>query len=284
MTIPKFDEGRSTAIREGLMQLARPTPSRRPWMGVAAIALASALTGGAVSAAVAVGLNPPISNPAPIPNPDGSVAAGNPGVAAPAGVQPGAPIISLLGSSVSQNVAGRVAIPLNHPAAATHVRATVTCLTAGSISWGPDAGGNNPSSGCAATDSVEQRTSWMDFALSDGDVLYVDSGDGAEAIVSLQFVNQVETAWGVNARGETFGVSKPGFGEPDLLAVVATNDKPGYVNRGELADADGTTAAESFDSPGDALAWQESMKGKRISIPVYESDGVTVVGEFVIQY
>ena len=35
-------------------------------------------------------------------------------------------------------------------------------------------------------------------------------------------------------------------------------------------------------SPADAIAQQEATAGKSRSVPVYESDGETVIGEFVI--
>lgn len=287
MSIPTFSEQRSAAIQVGLERVVdhREAPSRRrlPWVGVTAIALASALAGGALSTAVAGGLNPPISTVSPITNPDGTVQSGNPGVPAPTGVQPGAPIISLLGTSVSQAVNGSQEIQLSPPEGATHARVTLNCTTAGTLSWGLDAGGNNPSSTCYSSD-VGQSQSQMDFDLSNGNILYVAAADEAQAIVTVQFINQVETAWGVNSRGETFGATKPGFGEPNLVAVVATNGQAGYVNAEELAEADGSAAAETFDSPEDALEWQDSMRGQSIDIPVYESDGTTVVGEFVIQH
>lgn len=40
---------------------------------------------------------------------------------------------------------------------------------------------------------------------------------------------------------------------------------------------------ESFDSPADALAWQEQMAGRTIVVPVYEADGKTRIGDFVLQ-
>ncbi|WP_166874524.1 hypothetical protein [Salinibacterium sp. ZJ450] len=121
----------------------------------------------------------------------------------------------------------------------------------------------------------------MDFPLTVDSTLYIAAAPTVEAIVSTQFVHQIETAWGVNARGQTFGASKPGFGEPDLLAVESAEGNPGYVNASELGEANGMS--ESFDSPEDALEWQESTKGQRISIPMYESDGITVVGEIILQ-
>lgn len=51
----------------------------------------------------------------------------------------------------------------------------------------------------------------------------------------------------------------------------------------DLADANGTTAAESFSSPGDALEWQESMRACA-SRSRYERDGRTIIGVFVVEY
>lgn len=68
-------------------------------------------------------------------------------------------------------------------------------------------------------------------------------------------------------------------GEPDLISVIATNGALGHVYRTELEDANGTTAAQEFTTPEDALAWQEARRHPTHS-PVYESDGTTQIGEF----
>jgi len=72
-------------------------------------------------------------------------------------------------------------------------------------------------------------------------------------------------------------------GIPDLIAVVATNGLQGYVHRAELEEADGTAAAREFTSPEDAIRWQEERAGKTFTVPVYEADGTTQIGEFVIE-
>lgn len=287
MTLMNFDPARSDAIREKLVSLAAESnryPQRRYWILTTAIALAAALGGGVTSAAVALGVRTEVFNPASSPNasapPSGS---GNPGIAAPPGTIPGAPVVSLLGTAVSQTVDGAAEIELNPVAGTTHVRVTVTCLTAGTISWGlsPE---NNPSSSCDAAASRSRDGSSFDFAVDGPSRLYVSSVDGVQSIVTYQYTAQLETAWGVNQRGETFGVVKPGFGEPDLLLATATNSTVGYVYASELAQADGSAAAAAFNSPEEALEWQESMKGKTITINVYKEDGISVVGQFVVQY
>jgi len=90
--------------------------------------------------------------------------------------------------------------------------------------------------------------------------------------------------YAVNTNGDTYGSAAdsdaPG-NEPDLIRAVATNGKEGYVKKTELEEADGTAASRGFTSPEDALRWQEANRGDRY-VPVYEVDGETVIGEFLI--
>lgn len=80
-----------------------------------------------------------------------------------------------------------------------------------------------------------------------------------------------------NDRGQTFGsdidAPNPAQG-PDLVRVYATNGKVGYVYSEQLN-------GPSFSSPQAASAWSA---GARVAstIPVYESDGVTQIGDFRI--
>lgn len=78
-----------------------------------------------------------------------------------------------------------------------------------------------------------------------------------------------------NANGETYGyaIQSETIGyEPDLIAATGTNGEDGYV-RG--TDLDGPIPS----SPEEAIAMQSS-NGRYI--PLYESDGETVIGEFYI--
>ncbi|WP_159698779.1 hypothetical protein [Arthrobacter sp. 18067] len=87
-----------------------------------------------------------------------------------------------------------------------------------------------------------------------------------------------------NARGQTFGSISEIDGqpvEPDLIQALATNGTVGYVDDDALKAATGHPS--QFKSPEEALRWQEANGNKTTVIPVYESDGVTRVGEFVIQ-
>lgn len=86
-----------------------------------------------------------------------------------------------------------------------------------------------------------------------------------------------------NMRGQTVGsaanATSP-YGEPDLILAIATNGREGYVLKADLDSVNGQTASESFESPEDALKWQETQGRADYLIPVYEADGVTKIGEF----
>lgn len=81
-----------------------------------------------------------------------------------------------------------------------------------------------------------------------------------------------------NAKGETFGSAKDANGnvalEPDLISVVATNGNLGYAKK---TDLEGSSAAMPT-SPAEAATYSP----RATTIPVYASDGTTVVGSFVI--
>lgn len=82
-----------------------------------------------------------------------------------------------------------------------------------------------------------------------------------------------------NASGLTYGSSlwatRP-EDEPDLIAAEATNGKAGYVYATDLEGPEPS-------SPAEALAQQAANMGKTRTIPVYEANGRTVIGEFIIE-
>lgn len=92
----------------------------------------------------------------------------------------------------------------------------------------------------------------------------------------------------VNDDGLTFGSSlaAPSIEtQPDLILVVTSDGREGYVYRDALLDATG----HNVTSPAEALAWQEREESRRQStqrpptIPAFDADGKTVIGEFVIE-
>lgn len=83
----------------------------------------------------------------------------------------------------------------------------------------------------------------------------------------------------VNANGETYGsdANAAWDAQPDLISAFATNGKTGYISRVALEAADGS----DVNSLSQAAAYIASTKSSR-SIPVYEQNGTTVIGSFVI--
>jgi hypothetical protein len=90
--------------------------------------------------------------------------------------------------------------------------------------------------------------------------------------------NQVGTEWPKDARGLTYGSAADARSpqdEPDLIQTMATNGVTGYVLK---TDLDGPTPK----TPEEALRQQAAQAGTERVIPVYQSDGVTQIGVFVI--
>ncbi|MEJ1156090.1 hypothetical protein [Microbacterium marmarense] len=91
--------------------------------------------------------------------------------------------------------------------------------------------------------------------------------------------------YNTNHAGQTYGSAAlaptPEL-EPDLIEAMATNGKIGYVIKSELDIATGAAAVATFKSPEEALAWQEARSAEPIPVTVYEQDGRTVVGTFLV--
>lgn len=108
---------------------------------------------------------------------------------------------------------------------------------------------------------------------------------GAGAALGADGAPRPLPAHGINDAGDTYGSAADAVSpetEPDLIAAEAANGRVGYVRKAELDEANGSTAAESFTSPEDALRWQESEGAEDRWVNVYELDGSTVIGAFLI--
>jgi hypothetical protein len=253
MTLPIFDPDRAAALREALIaRVDRPARRFRWWHGVAAFAVAGALTGGTVSATAATLFNR--VDPTPPETSEGSA------IAAPPGVSPGAPIISMLGEAMTRTVEGDAVVSLTPPEGATHVRVSIICLTAGTTYWGTDPGGNNPSIECTTDDVRDPASTGYSFPIEKGTTLYTNADARVKSLLSIQFIAQIPTAWGVNAQGETYGVPKAGVGEPDLILA---------------------SGEDAFGQPVDGYVRAEDLQGEAPrDIPLFTSDGTTQVGVF----
>lgn len=273
---PQFSAHRSAAIREELVRTVEATTrtslasrARRwiPTLGVLAVGM---LAGGVVSAAaLTIGSSKP--------NTDAD------------GLLPGQPVVTPLGKVTTLVVSETQSVPLvDVPEDATHIRVTVTCLSAGWTTWGLDPGGNNPGMGCTEG-HIDGIDAWSDFAVTlSTDSFYVSVDPGTESRISYTFLHLKSTAWGVNDSGESYGVSKEGLGAPDLTAATGQDSKGnltgGYIRMSDL-NAFGPDWPDQPSNPEEAIRWQEERDQKYPNgwdIPLYESDGHTQIGTFRI--
>lgn len=148
------------------------------------------------------------------------------------------------------------------PAAATHLEAEFRCLSAGRFVL--------PDDSVITCGQDDRATSHHVLPLATS--FRVRTTKDARWRAELRWVNVEVLPWGVNARGETYGIDNE-QGIPDLVAVEATNGEQGYVRRTDLGDP-------APSSPEEALQQQE--KGGSREVVVRASDGVTEIGVFVV--
>jgi hypothetical protein len=192
--------------------------------------------------------------------------------------QPGAPIDTQLGSIMTATRTGTATIDIGTPpAGTTDISLKLTCLTVGSFEFP-----NGSSLSCSAVDLSKpsaQRTASEIVPIVPGvDVLTIKTSSNAKWTLKSDYVNQVATAWGINANGQTFGVPNQS-GTPDLVAVFANDPNiHGYVMESDLNCA----AGGDVSSRSEAALWVKVSQNRNVTIPVYQSDGVTVVGTFTV--
>lgn len=107
----------------------------------------------------------------------------------------------------------------------------------------------------------------------DGNGKLVSSENG-EAITEKNF--DPEKVYHKNKDGQTYGSALYAISpetEPDLIVVKNADGIVGYVYQNALYEPDPK-------NPEEALAMQKLNEGKSRKIPMYESDGKTVLGSF----
>lgn len=188
-----------------------------------------------------------------------------------AGAEPGADhVVELSGARVHEGT-GTESVPLGaRPAGATGTQTSLTCLSPGRIRW---------ADGASMTCGEDEVGSTSQYVVDrgDGDELLIRADADVRWRIETTYVQVETTDWGVNANGDTYGVENS-HGSPDLISVVATNGRSGYAYADALSDPWGAPS-----SPEEALEQQDAHRGETATIPVYESDGETVVGEFELQ-
>jgi hypothetical protein len=254
---PQMSADFTDALRTALVTAVTETPAqhrkrqRRPWLIGGAIAFAALSLGTATAVAVTT--------------------------------IPGAPIIQPVADAVAGEYTGSAVITLGTPPAeATEVRLFITCLSEGNIAaegWGSTQC-EKASLGYAAPNVID---------IPESHSVAVTADDGMRWSFEAVYLSVADTDWAVNENGQSYGAPRETAGAPvleenypDLVPVVASNGLNGYVYKKELDDANGTTAMREFESPEDALRWQEKFGDVSTTIPVYQEDGETVIGDFTI--
>ncbi|KZM77569.1 hypothetical protein [Cellulosimicrobium sp. I38E] len=254
--MPDLDPVFADALRGALVAQASVAAPRRParrrwWAGVGALG-ALAVAGGTAYAVTAL-------------------------------VEPGGTVVTRLAGPVEVTRAGTSTVELGpRPDGATHVELSLVCLDAGRFVL--EDGANMT---CSTEDAQDQARrlaagegagmGWSVVAVPGDESVRVEAEPGARWHLVATYVDETVTAWATNANGDTYGVAND-TGWPDLVSVYATNGRVGYAFARDLEDAQGGSPT----SPEEAAAWQEEREGKAISVPVYESDGETVIGELVV--
>ena len=251
MSMLEMDPVFAAALRETLATVAKNTPHARRWwrwrVGTGVFAGLTLVAGGV---ALATGLFSP----------------------------PGAPVDSPLANIVTATRTGTATIDLGAPpATSTDLSLSLTCLTVGTFYFP-----NGSSESCDRTDMSQAplyRTASEVVPLTPGvDSVTITTGADHSWTLQATYVNQVITPWGINSNGQTYGVTNQN-GTPDLVAVVIDGGTVhGYVKSSDLTCA----ASGDVKSPAEALTWDKESQNRNISILVYESDGTTVIGAFVI--
>lgn len=189
---------------------------------------------------------------------------------------PGGEVVTPLGESTTTTVTGPGNLDVGPaPDDATAIEYSLECVSAGRFEI-VDVGGIV----CSHTDaSPEARTAWgqMELSAAPGGAIEVRAGDDDRWSLTARYVSTEPVPLAVNANGETYG-TEAFDAVPDLILAYATNGNEGYIRRSELEDASGPTPT----SPAHAVEIQEAREPGSVMIPVYESDGETVIGEFAV--
>jgi hypothetical protein len=195
---------------------------------------------------------------------------GGPAVSAAASPLPGAQIVIPVTKPVTVDGAGTQTVELGTPpTGTTDIDVELTCLSAGTYYFADGA-----SVDCSDGDVGKAPTRYQ-LPLRPGEhSTTISTAAGQRWRLVATYAKVTNSAWGTNADGLTYGVRNAG-GTPDLVAVIATNGKAGYVYAKDLAEPAPT-------NPSQALQ-QQNWPTITIHLPVYDADGKTQIGHFDVQ-
>ena len=181
--------------------------------------------------------------------------------------QPGGDAITKLAAPVTIAGTGTQTVDLGTPpAGSTAISISFTCLTAGHFTFADGAGVH-----CDSADIGPQShpVTYTMLIAPGHHSTTITATPGARWRLVATLASVTTTAWGINASGHTYGVQNE-HGIPDLVAVIATNHRSGYVYADQLFTPPPKT-------PSQAIA-ENNASPKTLT--VYESDGKTPIGTF----
>jgi hypothetical protein len=246
MTTMPMDEPFAAALRDLLVEQvqAAGSPSRRPsrsrrWIARVGVVLVLAAGGGGIAYATGAWTTPPGDNR-----------------------------IADLALPVTATGNGTQTVDLGPPPkGATAINLSFTCLTAGNFSFADGAGVQ-----CDSADAARRSppvTYTMPIAPG-RDSTTITATPHARWRLVATYASVTRTSWGVNASGQTYGVQNQ-HGIPDLIAVIATDHRSGYVYANQLET--------DPKSPSQAIAQNNAPPR---TLTVYQSDGKTPIGKFIV--
>jgi len=186
---------------------------------------------------------------------------------------PGTTTVTPVGSPHSATGTGPGTLDLGRaPAGSTRVVLTVRCLNStGSISiaglpQNPGDTGDVATFYCTGGGRVDSHGVVRPWHMNDAlppkrgtTSIAITADPGTRWAITGRYASASTTPWGKNSRGQTYGACNAN-GCPDLQGAQATNGATGYI------------VSNDFDDFGLCSGY----------LPVYESDGTTVIGKFSI--
>lgn len=102
--------------------------------------------------------------------------------------------------------------------------------------------------------------------------------------ISRNITIEAAKKYPVNENGQTYGIDNDTGKSPDLIAAIGENEINGYVkSRDLLGEGDFINTLDEALEYDKKRAVLESQGAYR-EIPLYKSDGKTIIGEFRIYY
>ncbi len=177
---------------------------------------------------------------------------------------PGSPDIVPLAQTITVTGEGTQTVELGAPPdGTTELEIRLACLTAGTFLTADGA-----SLVCDGSDAGTGAMGWHLAVVTGQHSTVITAGAGQRWRLVATYVHVTDTEWGVNADGLTYGVEND-RGTPDLVAAIASNGKVGYVYSRDLIE------------PAPTSLQIGASTGQIRSIPVYTSDGHTVIGQLI---